>query len=362
MEKLYRWGALPLVILIYATHERLTLAAQALLTREFLWDLQHFLRGYLLYPLLGSGAILLAVAVATRASLRKQAVALADRPAVLVLASALLAFVIFAAAGGREQNISFFRYSSFIVPPLIVAGVALWSVALDHIVPRPSLRTVWAALIAPVMMAGVFAATVASFPDRQMFKSHLANSLAFASGRFSIDRAYTTQSLAGRYPWGAIYPGARGAYAVVGPHTPIWSFSIPAYCMLPECTVATYPAFLIGDDWDVAVFGEPDQAKAALQKAGINYFLFSREFDSIDPLMKSPLFDPDHIARYLGIRWTDGTTALLTWLGPDVQPLDEAWIESFRSTAAEVPKTDFLKSIFAGLRATPHPWHAVTIP
>ena len=97
------------------------------------------------------------------------------------------------------------------------------------------------------------------------------------------------------------------------------------------------------------MFGEPEQASEAFQKAGINYFLFSKEFVSADPLMKSPLLDPDHIGRYLGIRWTDGTTALLTWLTPDMQPFEGDWIDSYRKAASSRAVSRFSQRHFRGL-------------
>jgi hypothetical protein len=79
------------------------------------------------------------------------------------------------------------------------------------------------------------------------------------------------------------------------------------------------------------------------------------------------LFSPGTIGRYLGIRWTDGTTSLLTWLGPGVQPLDQAWIADYRhavedsGTVRSFPY-EAMKQIFAGLNATPHPWRTFRLP
>ena len=66
------------------------------------------------------------------------------------------------------------------------------------------------------------------------------------------------------------------------------------------------------------------------QRAGINYFLFSRELAMIDSLPLSNLFSPDHIADNLALRWTDGTTSLLTWPGAETRPLDDAWVAAYR--------------------------------
>jgi hypothetical protein len=58
---------------------------------------------------------------------------------------------------------------------------------------------------------------------------------------------------------------------------------------------------------------------------------------------------------------------LLTWLGPGVAPLDQAWIADYRraversGTVQSFPYAA-MKQIFAGLDATPHPWHALRPP
>ena len=65
-----------------------------------------------------------------------------------------------------------------------------------------------------------------------------------------------------------------------------------------------------------------------MQKAGINYFLFSEGLGSADPPITAPLLSPEPISQYLDIRWTDGMTALLTWLNPDTLPFDQSWLEA----------------------------------
>jgi len=75
------------------------------------------------------------------------------------------------------------------------------------------------------------------------------------------------------------------------------------------------------------IFGAPKQASDTLKREGLNYFFFSRELGTsrTDLLPVSQLFAPDQIGNYLGIKWTDGTSYLLTWLGPDVQPISPAF-------------------------------------
>ena len=80
-----------------------------------------------------------------------------------------------------------------------------------------------------------------------------------------------------------------------------------------------------------------------------------------------PLFSPDTIGRSLGIRWTDGTTSLLTWLGPGVAPLDAACIADYRravqqSGAVQTFPYEAMKQVFVRLNATPHPWRTFRLP
>jgi hypothetical protein len=137
--------------------------------------------------------------------------------------------------------------------------------------------------------------------------------------------------------------------------------------MLPDCRVETFHSFTLTRHPDQVLFGTAEEAKRALQDYGLNYFLFSAEDAITDPLPLSVLFHPDHIAEHFGIRWTDGTTSLLTWKGPDTAPLDEAWVATYRTAVANsgivasYPYAD-LKAIFAKLNATPHPWSRIKLP
>jgi hypothetical protein len=137
--------------------------------------------------------------------------------------------------------------------------------------------------------------------------------------------------------------------------------------MLPDCRVETFPAFIMTKDWAGLMFGTPQEGERALQAAHLDYFLYTREDGIRDILPASALFSPDNIANYLGIRWSDGTTYLLTWLGPGIQPLDAAWVADYRRAVAQsgtvqsFPYDDF-KRIFARLNATPHPWRAIQLP
>jgi hypothetical protein len=358
VEKLYDWGTLGLVMLLYrdrAAMDRASLPFSIEFARMFL----QFSRFYLLYPLLVGGLGVLIVATVKGRLRRMWTVPAQERVLGIALLSALLIFAIIGFAG-REQYFSFFRFSSFIVPILVAIGVIMWAVSLDALALNAK-GPVWSALAPLLVVAAVGAATIKSF-DGNAAGRHLIDTWRFATGRMSIDQAYATQTQAAPYAWGGIYPGARGAYHVVGPHTPIWSFHIPAYCMLPDCNMLSYPAFTMGSGWDHVMFGTPEQAKEVLRRAGINYFLFSKELRVLDPLVFSPLFAPDQIGRNVGILWTDGTTALLTWPDAGTQPFDETWVEAYRQAAKGAQSVDDLKGIFAQLQTIPHPWHSFALP
>ena len=70
-------------------------------------------------------------------------------------------------------------------------------------------------------------------------------------------------------------------------------------------------------------------AKRRLQEAGLNYFLFMKDYRIIDLLPFSRLFSPETIGRYLGVKWTDGSTFLLTWMGPETTPIGSDFLDAY---------------------------------
>jgi hypothetical protein len=253
------------------------------------------------------------------------------------------------------------------VPIMIVGSITLWASPLAG-VPVWFARAVHDRRTPPAVLAITLLAIFFAASQRmRLFDTVLPRAWHFAAGAYSIDTAYTLQTGWPDKPWGAIYPGARGAYAVVGPRTPIWSMNDTSYCMLPDCPMEGSDSFKIGAGWDRLMFGTPEQGREVLQTAGLNYFLFSRELTLHDYLPLSPLLRPDNIARYLGIRWTDGTTTLLTWSGPDTIPLDPAWVAEHRRTVEQSPVVQSspyadMQMIFARLNAAPHPWRPFKLP
>lgn len=356
VEMLHRWGAL--LAILTTMWGRAGMDAQSTSLVGMVDLLMKTSRLEMFGPL-----VLCGVAFAVAA--RRRATAPASMP-ILVVAVALAVTSGFAVTTGTAQPISFYRYTSFVVPLVLLGGIALIRIGTDadgtlgRLARDP--RTPWA-----IVAACFLTAFISYHPRRAPFDA-IADGSRFAVGWYSIDKAYTTQrGWPARSVYGGIYPGARGAYAAVGPHVRIWSLHVFSYCMLPDCGIESWLSFTTTADWDRLMFDTPEAGRAALQGVGLNHFLFSAELrlDS-DPLPLSPLFAPDNIARYLGIRWTDGTTTLLTWLGPGIRPLDEAWIARYRRAVSESSVHSFpleqFRAIYARLRATPHPWRSFELP
>lgn len=359
LDRLNRWGALAEVIITY--FDRAGMAAQSVPLRDVPKLLVQAARLDLTYPLNSTGFAVAICAAAFRLRHGRWAGPLPAPQLLGILLAALPVFVILALAGGRSQPVSFWRYASFVVPLVIVGGATFWGLPAAKPDTRIA-RLVREPLVPAIVFATCLFTTLHASHPARFFRTFLPSAARYAVGAISIDAAYSVQ------PWlppTGIYAGARGAYAVVGPGTPIWSFHIHSYCMLPGCVLESYQSFII-PNWDTVMFGSPEDARGALQASGHNYFLFSRELRLVDVLPLSPLFAPDNIARYLGIRWTDGTTALLTWLGPGVQPLDQAWLADYRHAVEQSGTDNFpyaaMKQIFARLNATPHPWRPFPLP
>ena len=354
VEKLAKWGALPLVILEHLGVQSMEAASTPLSIHTIIF-LGESARFDIVAPLALGGAII-ALSSLIRGHWNRNL-----KTAIIILSAGAVIFVAIALLFGRAQQVSFYRYASIATAPAIICSILGWNLAdTDSLTARFSQnRIVTIFVLALCIYFG-------SYP--QLTMNALSRGLHFVSGRYSIDTAYASQyGPPPRSDWSAIYPGARGAYEAVGPGTPIWSFHIHTYCMLPDCLIESYPSFLMTRQFDRVMFGAPEEAKELLQAAHLNYFLFSREAEIRDPLPRSALFSPDNIERYLGIRWTDGTTTLLTWLGPGVTPLDQAWIAAYRvavqqsSTVQSFPYEP-MQQIFARLDATPHPWGSFRLP
>jgi hypothetical protein len=360
LEKISHWGALAVVFKQYSG--LIGLMAERLPWSDASKLLEQSLRLDLIYPFIASAAAAGGLAYLVRVQSGQWAGPLHAPQQGAVLIAALAVFVALLLATGLVQPISFYRYAGFTVPLMLVGATSLWGLPLVNPWAGVAHNRTTAALVCALSVVTFALAT----PPGDFFTRILPRAAAFAVGNLSIDNAYTLQPGTPSIPTvSAIYPGARGAYSVIGPGVPIRSFHYLTYCMLPGCRIESETSFLLPQA-DAILFGSPEQARSALQASGHNYFLFSRELPVADDLISSALFSPDDIAGYLGTKWTDGTTTLLTWLGPGVQPLGQDWIASYRA-AVQPFRTqnsfyETLRQVFAQLNATPHPWRPFPLP
>ncbi len=103
----------------------------------------------------------------------------------------------------------------------------------------------------------------------------------FFSGQFSLKDAYQNQlGWEGKHSSGGIFPGIEVPWKIVGRHTPIVSFHIHAYCMLPDCNIVVPGAIRLSKHWQagyLAYLGPADRAEAQLKSDGLNYFFMSMD-------------------------------------------------------------------------------------
>jgi hypothetical protein len=358
VEAVYRWGALPKVILLPRDFNSIPIVP----LKSSINFLNFVLRFYLLWPLFFGGLLVASISIWVRH--RTAGFARQHLHEALVLIAAFLVFVFLTLTQGRVLSVSFYRFSSFMVPVVIVTSIAMWAVPIRH-QAASYVTAISKHPVAPLIVLALCAVvtSIKTPIDRDIVPLGTA-AVKYGAGMLSTDDAYVHQAN-GRPvgPWGGIYPGSRGAYMVVGPRTRIWSMHRQTRCMLPDCRMMYYGAFIMSRSWDRIMWGTLEEGQTALRNAGINYFLFSNELEIGDPLPLSPLFSPDNIGRYFGIRWTDGTTTLLTWVGPDTTPLSDAWLTEYRKAVENSPDVQrfpnsVMKAIFDRLYATPHPWRS----
>jgi hypothetical protein len=358
VEKLDQWGALPMVLWL---HRFSIMQASDMSLVTSLKFLIKSLRLDLLWPLF-FGGLAVSVFSAYQQYRSGKSIKHFKSPAACILTAAILVFVPMTLIAGRTWPSSFFRVSSFVVPVVIVAAIAMWRSPIRSR-QNAFFKAVFKRRLTPIVILALCAAMIAGRArlDRDI-RQLGAGPLSYAAGLVSIDDSYAPQPRSGpQAPRGGIERGARGAYAVVGPHTPMWSMNVFSYCMLPDCKMMFFWPFIMTRSWDKVIWGTPVEGRDVLHAAGLNYFLFSTELPIFGPLPLSPLFSPDNIAQHLGVRWTDGRTTMLTWLGPDTKTLDAAWLAEYRQalTAStflqRFPNAEF-KAIFDRLNSTPHPW------
>jgi len=330
--RLDRWGIVPMIIFTAWQRDNYQALAPA-----FGWgtleELRQFMRAEALWPFL-AGPIIAAIILKVLDKLENGRIALGpDARAASLTATVAARFaallgllIVVALTVGRLQPISFFRIGSFFVPVGTMFGIAvtLWALTRQYGRRRDS----WAWLALPMAFLLI---VVVEWEGKQHWSrripAEIANVARFTSGWWSLGEAY--RHAESGYPFGAINPGAYAAAQLLPPDTPIWSTNVDSYCMVPGCLIESSISFKMSGRLDDILGDNPDLAKHRLREAGLNYFLFSKASRIIDPTPYGKLFAPDTIGRYFGLMWSDGSTYLLTWIGPDTRPLDRDFLEAY---------------------------------
>jgi hypothetical protein len=345
-SRLDRWGVIPQVIFIAWERDNYE-SLMPPFGRETFKELGQFMRLGTLWPFL-AGPIVAAIIVrgmdafaGGRLVLRPDASAVSfARAATAQLAALLSLFAVIAILVGRTQSVSFARLSTFFIPLIVMFGVAasVWALTWRTGHRRDSLT--WQ-ILPIVLLLAVILEWQASLHWTRRVPAETANALRLLSGRFSMAEASAHASSS--YAFGSINPGALAAARQLPSGTPIWSTNVDSYCMVPDCLIESAVSFKMSGRLDEILGGDPDLAKRLLQEAGLNYFLFMKDYRMIDLLPFSKLFAPDTIGRYLGVKWTDGSTFLLTWIGPDTTPIGSDFLDAYSRRRAEPDTLQWFK-------------------
>jgi hypothetical protein len=330
--RLDRWGVIPQVIAVAWIRDNYLALAP-----PFGWgvfkQLFQFMRLRALWPFLIGPIIATIIVYVTdrftswkRPRLSDPSAASFARATAVRLAAFLLFFIVIALLVGRAQSISFERLSTFFVPLLVLFAIACSAWLLNGKLQSRGDPWMWTVLPA-VLLVAVLGAWQGKDHWSRRLPADTANALRFFSGRFSLADAYMHGTSS--YPFGAINPEALKAARQVPYGTPIWSTNVDSYCMVPGCLIEDVISFKMSGRLDEILGGDPELAKQRLQEAGLNYFLFSKDYRVLDLLPYSRLFAPETIDRYLGIKWSDGPTFLLTWIGPDTTPIGPDFLEAY---------------------------------
>ena len=243
------------------------------------------------------------------------------------LAALLGFFTVVALVAGRVQHISFARLSTFFVPLVVMVGTAGSALILATSQPHRRHYTLTLVTLPVGLLVGVIFSWQVTVHWTKRIPGETANVMRFLSGYYSLARAYAHAE--GPYSFGGINPGALAAARQLPGGTPIWSTNVDSYCMAPGCLIESVVSFKMSGRLDEILGDDPELAKRRLQEAGLNYFLFMKDYRIIDLLPFGRLFSPDMIGRYLGVKWTDGSTFLLTWLGPETTPIESDFLDAY---------------------------------
>jgi hypothetical protein len=340
LSKLDRWGVLPQMVAVAWIRHNYQITATPFGLKTAYEDLVLFMRLHTLWPFL-AGPLITAAAMGISSALAKTQL----KPSCNPVAASFAAFasrrlgglVVFLAtvslAAGHEQSVSFMRLSSFFVPLLVLLAVA----GSVRVIEAPCWRhrESWVQTTLPIALLIAFFIVWKPQDHYKRLVRDTPHTVQYAIGYLSLAQAYMYTYTTSGSLYGGLHPGTLAAAQQLPPDTPIWSTNTDSNCMAPGCLIESVISFKMSGQLDDILGGTPDLAKQRLQEAGLNYFLFRKDSLMLDLLPYSRLFAPDVIGQYLGIRWTDGTTYLLTWIGPETKPIQSDFLGSYVSRRTE---------------------------
>jgi hypothetical protein len=335
LTKIIQWGTmLELVSQMFGISQGL-LPNTLPISWDTLWIFGLFLRLQLWWPIILVTLPLVIFRLGSRTSRADmfEHIDIAAWSALLWFSAAVI--LVAALGGGRSQPISFYRLSTFSLGPSLCLTLLFCDLGRNGrgIAKTQTLQPYFPLLGS--VAASLLVIAIINKPATRIIQQNVApilrNALQLASGKFNLKEAYQHQEGWHVLPWGAIYPGVLEPWRIAGPGTRIWTFHIWSYCMLPECNMQQFVSEVLSPSWQTVLFGPPDQGINSLRSEGLNYFFFSAELPMTnDPLPVSPIFSPDEISKHLAVRWTDGTSYLLTWPNETTQPIDEKFLAAYR--------------------------------
>jgi hypothetical protein len=249
-----------------------------------------------------------------------------------------------------NQPVSIHRMFTFLIPVSIMTGIFVWSGIIRLIRTRvfvePQIRR---------LIVVTFTIALACYATSGMLTSvrqWVHPMIGFSMGLQSAGTALQTE-VNGR-PGTEVWKPYLAARKSIGNNAKILCFNIDGEKIgtsfaFPGPGMESEVSFALGPEWHVMAFGSPDVSKAALQKAGINFFLADVENQWLfGGVPFSSLFAPANISEYLGMVQSIDGTWLMTWKEKAARPLNKNEIltwEILRSGLTAV-------STQAGLRDT----------
>jgi hypothetical protein len=212
---------------------------------------------------------------------------------------------------------------------VVAASAILWGLFLD-LVMDPPLRRLVSFLITGFVI--IWIVTDIWFNFRYSMNELVKSEWRFFT-RGSFGDMYWERKIAGvQIGW----PVAAKAKELLGPETRLLALetrygtgAVPGRDIESEVNYAY-------KDWQIMCVAEPDQAKEALKKEGLNYFILDLEINqqrTHGALAQSPLFAPDNLQKYFEIVLCEGTGCVLTWRGESTQTVP--WPDDFAERWSE---------------------------